>query len=50
MSTEPAADPYLKPSIVITTNRGVASWGEILGGDTTVAAAMLDCRLYCVVG
>src|SRR6266545_180710 len=31
---------YLKTSIVITTNRGVGSWGEILG-DTTVAAAML---------
>src|SRR5690606_38291328 len=32
---------YLKTSIVLTTNRGVASWGEVLG-DTTVAAAMLD--------
>ncbi|HEX7443647.1 MAG TPA: IS21-like element helper ATPase IstB, partial [Acidimicrobiales bacterium] len=31
---------YLKTSIVITTNRGVGSWGEVLG-DTTVAAAML---------
>ena len=29
---------YLKTSIVITTNRGVGAWGEILG-DTTVAAA-----------
>ena len=28
---------YLKTSIVITTNRGVGAWGEILG-DTTVAA------------
>jgi len=28
---------YLKTSIVITTNRGVGSWGEVLG-DTTVAA------------
>ena len=36
---------YLKTSIVITTNRGVASWGEILG-DTTVAAAMLDRLLH----
>jgi DNA replication protein DnaC len=26
---------YLKTSIVITTNRGVGAWGEILG-DTTV--------------
>jgi DNA replication protein DnaC len=30
---------YLKTSIVLTTNRGVASWGEVLG-DTTVAAAI----------
>ena len=36
---------YLKTSIVITTNRGVAGWGEILG-DTTVAAAMLDRLLH----
>jgi DNA replication protein DnaC len=36
---------YLKTSIVITTNRGVGSWGEVLG-DTTVAAAMLDRFLH----
>lgn len=36
---------YLKISIVITTNRGVGAWGEILG-DTTVAAAMLDRLLH----
>ncbi len=36
---------YGKTSIVLTTNRGVASWGEILG-DTTVAAAMLDRLLH----
>jgi DNA replication protein DnaC len=36
---------YLKTSIAITTNRGVGSWGEILG-DTTVAAAMLDRLLH----
>jgi hypothetical protein len=36
---------YLKTSIVITTNRGVARWGEILG-DTTGAAAMLDRLLH----
>ena len=30
---------------MITTNRGVGSWGEILG-DTTVAAAMLDRLLH----
>lgn len=36
---------YLKTSIVLTTNRGVAGWGEALG-DTTVAAAMLDRLLH----
>ena len=36
---------YLKTSIVITTNRGVAAWGDVLG-DTTVAAAMLDRLLH----
>lgn len=36
---------YLKSSIVITTNRGVGSWGEILG-DNTVAAALLDRILH----
>ena len=36
---------YLKTSIILTTNRGVGSWGEILGG-TTVAAAMLDRLLH----
>jgi DNA replication protein DnaC len=39
------AQRYTKTSIVLTTNRGVASWGEILG-DTTVAAAMLDRLLH----
>ncbi len=36
---------YLKTSILITTNRGVGSWGEVLG-DTTVAAALLDRLLH----
>ncbi len=36
---------YLKTSIVITTNRGVGAWGDILG-DTTVAAAILDRLLH----
>ena len=36
---------YLKTSIVMTTNRGVGAWGEVLG-DTTVAAAMLDRLLH----
>ena len=30
---------------MLTTNRGVGAWGEILG-DTTVAAAMLDRLLH----
>lgn len=36
---------YLKTSIVVTANRGVGSWGEVLG-DNTVAAAMLDRLLH----
>ena len=35
----------MKTSIVMTTNRGVGSWGEVLG-DNTVAAAMLDRLLH----
>ena len=36
---------YLKTSVVLTSNKGVGSWGEILG-DTTVAAALLDRLLH----
>ena len=36
---------YLKTSIIMTTNRPVNAWGEILG-DTTVAAALLDRFLH----
>ena len=36
---------YLKTSIVLTTNRPITSWGEVLG-DTTVAAALLDRLLH----
>ena len=36
---------YMKTSIVITSNRGVGSWGTVLGDDT-VAAAMLDRLLH----
>src|SRR6478672_1994800 len=39
------AQRYLKTSIILTTNRSVTSWGEILG-DTTVAAALLDRLLH----
>jgi DNA replication protein DnaC len=36
---------YLKGSIILTTNRGIAQWGEIFD-DTTVAAAILDRLLH----
>ena len=36
---------YLKGSIILTTNRGVASWGDIFS-DTTIAAAMLGRLLH----
>ena len=36
---------YLKTSIVMTTNLGVASWGKIFD-DPTVAAAMLAQRFW----
>jgi len=36
---------YLKGSIALTTNRGIASWGQIFD-DPMVAAAMLDRLLH----
>ena len=36
---------YLKGSIVLTTNRGIPSWGEIFD-DSMIAAAMLDRLLH----
>jgi len=36
---------YLRGSIILTTNRGVGSWGDIFA-DTTIAAAMLDRLLH----
>ena len=36
---------YLKGSVILTTNKGVASWGDIFS-DTTIAAAMLDRLLH----
>jgi DNA replication protein DnaC len=36
---------YLKGSVILTTNRGVGSWGSIFD-DTTIAAAMLDRLLH----
>ncbi len=37
---------YLKGSIVLTTNRSIASWGQIFNDDSVVAAAMLDRLLH----
>ena len=39
------AQRYTKTSIILTTNRGVSAWGEVLG-DTTVAAVLLDRLLH----
>lgn len=36
---------YEHGSIILTTNRGIAEWGEIFD-DTTVAAAILDWLLH----
>jgi DNA replication protein DnaC len=36
---------YEKGAPILTTNRGIASWGEIFE-DTTVAAAVLDRLLH----
>ena len=36
---------YLKSSIIMTTNRSITDWGQVLG-DTTVAAALLDRLLH----
>jgi IstB-like ATP binding protein len=36
---------YEHGSIILTTNRGIANWGEIFD-DTTVAAAILDRLLH----
>jgi DNA replication protein DnaC len=36
---------YLKSSIIMTTNRAITDWGQVLG-DTTVAAALLDRLLH----
>jgi len=39
------AQRYTKTSTILTTNRPITSWGEVLG-DTTVAAALLDRLLH----
>jgi DNA replication protein DnaC len=37
---------YLKGSIVLTTNLGIASWGKAFNDDLMIAAAMLDRLLH----
>ncbi len=37
---------YLKGSIALTTNLGIASWGKIFNGDPMVAGALLDRLLH----
>ena len=37
---------YLKGSVVLTTNLGIASWGKVFGDDVMVAGAMLDRLLH----
>ena len=37
---------YLKASICLTTNLGIASWGKVFNDDPMVAAAMLDRLLH----
>jgi DNA replication protein DnaC len=32
----------LRSATIVTTNRGLPSWAELFGGDTVVAAAILD--------
>jgi DNA replication protein DnaC len=37
---------YLKASICLTTNLGIASWGKVFNDDPMIAAAMLDRLLH----
>jgi DNA replication protein DnaC len=37
---------YLKGSIALTTNLGIASWGKVFNDDPMVAGAMLDRLLH----
>ena len=37
---------YLKGSVCLTTNLGIASWGRVLGDDQMVAGALLDRLLH----
>ncbi len=37
---------YGKGATVITSNKSLASWGEVVGGDTALMMAMLDRLLH----
>jgi DNA replication protein DnaC len=37
---------YLRGSIILTTNLGIASWGKVFDDDAVVAAALLDRLLH----
>ena len=37
---------YLKGSIALTTNLGIASWGKVFNDDPMIAGAMLDRLLH----
>ena len=41
-----ASQRYLKGSIALTTNLGIASWGKVFNADPMVAGAMLDRLLH----
>lgn len=37
---------YERGSVIITSNKGFSSWGEIFGGDAVIASAILDRLLH----
>jgi DNA replication protein DnaC len=37
---------YEQGSLIVTSNRAFSAWGEIFGGDTVVAAALIDCLVH----
>lgn len=37
---------YEKGSMILTSNKSYGEWGEIMGGDTTIASAILDRLLH----
>lgn len=37
---------YEKGALILTSNRSYAEWGQIFGGDTVIASAILDRLLH----